>query len=138
MSNSQLNKLKSWIKNGTEVSLNPPSNMIRNSIDQIDFPPKLLLTDTQVSRLRKALAKVSLDKVINRADVLRKIMPRPKKFFGIGITLIKIEIKDIIKIIKSLESRRILLKETTKKVTSQEGGFVSFLRPWMTTGLPLV
>ena len=138
MSNSQLNKLKSWIKNGTEVSLNPPSNMIRNSIDQIDFPPKLLLTDTQVSRLRKALAKVSLDKVINRADVFRKIMPRPKNFFGIGITLIKIEIKDIIKIIKSLESRRILLKETTKKVTSQEGGFVSFLRPWMTTGLPLV
>ena len=134
MSNSQLNKLKSWIKNGTEVSLNPPSNMIRNSIDQIDFPPKLLLTDTQVSRLRKALAKVSLDKVINRADVFRKIMPRPKKFFGIGITLIKIEIKDIIKVIKSLESRRILLKETTKNVTSQEGGFVNFLRPWMTTG----
>ena len=102
--------------------------MIRNSIDQIDFPPKLLLTDTQVSRLRKALAKVSLDKVINRADVFRKIMPRPKKFFGIGITLIKIEIKDI-KVIKSLESRRILLKETTKNVTSQEGGFVNFLRP---------
>ena len=138
MSNSQLNKLKSWIKNGTEVSLNPPSNMIRNSIDQIDFPPKLLLTDTQVARLRKALAKVSLDKAINRADVFRKIMPRPKKFFGIGITLIKIEIKGIIKVIKSLESRRILLKETTKKVTSQEGGFVNFLRPWMTTGLPLV
>ena len=65
-------------------------------------------------------------------------MPRPKKFFGIGITLIKIEIKGIIKVIKSLESRRILLKETTKKVTSQEGGFVNFLRPWMTTGLPLV
>ena len=103
--------------------------MIRNSIDQIDFPPKLLLTDTQVSRLRKALAKVSLDKVINRADVFRKIMPRPKKVFGIGITLIKIEIKDIIKVIKSLESRRILLKETTKNVTSQEGGFVNFLRP---------
>ena len=56
-------------------------------------------------------------------------MPRPKKFFGIGITLIKIEIKGIIKVIKSLESRRILLKETTKKVTSQEGGFVNFLRP---------
>ena len=72
MSNSQLNKLKSWIKNGTEVSLNPPSIMIRNSIDQIDFPPKLLLTDTQVARLRKALAKVSLDKAINRADVLEK------------------------------------------------------------------
>ena len=46
--------------------------MIRNSIDQIDFPPKLLLTDTQVARLRKALAKVSLDKAINRADVLEK------------------------------------------------------------------
>ena len=42
---------------------------------------------------------------------------------GSGITLTNNEIKDIIKLIKSLENRRILLKGTTRKVTSQEGEF---------------
>ena len=40
--------------------------------------------------------------------------------------------------IKSLEDRGVLLKETTTKITSQEGGFLKFLRPLMTTGLPLM
>ena len=38
----------------------------------------------------------------------------------------------------SLENREILLKGTTKKITSQEGGFINFLRPLMRAGLPLV
>ena len=46
LSNSQLNKLKSSIKNGTEVTLYPSSNVIRNSNDETNFPHKLLLTDT--------------------------------------------------------------------------------------------
>ena len=33
LSNSQLNKLKPGIKNGTEVTLNLSSNLIRNSYD---------------------------------------------------------------------------------------------------------
>ena len=36
------------------------------------------------------------------------------------------------KVIKSLENRRILLKETARKITSQEGGFLNFHRPLMT------
>ena len=36
-----------------------------------------------------------------------------------GITLINHEIKDIIKVIKSLENRGISLKETTRKIASQ-------------------
>ena len=56
MPNSQLNKLKSGIKNGTEVTLNLSSNVIGDSNDAINFPQRLLLTDTQVSRLRKAFA----------------------------------------------------------------------------------
>ena len=36
-----------------------------------------------------------------------------------GITLIKHEIKDIIKVIKSLENRGISLKETTRKSARQ-------------------
>ena len=40
------------------------------------------------------------------------------------------------KITKSLENTGILLKGTSTKITSQEGGFLSFLRPLITTGLP--
>ena len=42
------------------------------------------------------------------------------------------------KVIKSLENRGILFKGTTRKITSQEGGFLNFLRPLMTAGLPLM
>ena len=42
------------------------------------------------------------------------------------------------KVIKSLENREILLKETTRKITRQEGGFLNFLKPLMTAGLPLI
>ena len=40
------------------------------------------------------------------------------------------------KAIKSLENRGILLKGTTRKFTSQEGGFLNFLKPLMIAGLP--
>ena len=53
LSNSQLNKLKSAIKNGTGI-LNLSSNIIGDSNDENNFPHKLLLTNTQVSKLRKA------------------------------------------------------------------------------------
>ena len=33
------------------------------------------------------------------------------------------------KVIKFLENRRISLNGTTRKITSQEGGFLNFLRP---------
>ena len=55
-----------------------------------------------------------------------------------GIALTNNEIKDIMKVITSLENRGILLKETTTKITSQEGEFLIFLRPLMTAGLPLI
>ena len=42
------------------------------------------------------------------------------------------------KVIKSIENRGILLKLTTRNITSQEGGFLNFLRPLMTAGLPLM
>ena len=57
LSNSELNKLKSGIKNGTELTLNLSSNLIGNSNDETNFSHKLLLTDTQVSKTRKILCK---------------------------------------------------------------------------------
>ena len=58
-SNSQLNKLIPAIKIGTEVTLNSSSNVVRDSNDENNFPHKLLLTNTQVSRLCKAFANNS-------------------------------------------------------------------------------
>ena len=42
------------------------------------------------------------------------------------------------KVIKSLENRGLLSKGTTRRINSQEGRFLNFLRPLMTTGLPLI
>ena len=57
LSNSQLNKLKSAIKNETEVVLRLSSNMIGNN--ETNFPHKLLLTDRQVLSLRKSFTNNS-------------------------------------------------------------------------------
>ena len=54
LSNSQLNKLKSAIKNETEVVLRLSSNMIGDN--ETNFPHKLLLTTRQVANLCKAFA----------------------------------------------------------------------------------
>ena len=70
-------------------------------------------------------------------NFIKALKSATDNFFGIKITLTDNEIKDIIKVIKSLENREILLKGTTRKCTSQ-GGFLSFVRPLMTAGLPLM
>ena len=54
--NSQLNKLKFAIKNGTGLTLNLLSNIIGDFNDENNFPHKLLLTNTKVSKLRKAFS----------------------------------------------------------------------------------
>ena len=66
MSISKLNKIKSG-KKWTEVTLNLSSNLIGNSetnfdenYDQTNFPHKLILTNIQVSKIRKAFANSSL------------------------------------------------------------------------------
>ena len=56
LSNSQLNKLKSAIKNETDVVLRISSGMVGNLKDNTNFPHKLLLTDRQVANIRKAFA----------------------------------------------------------------------------------
>ena len=56
MSKSQINKLKSGIKNGTEVILRISSNVIE---DENNFLHKFSLTNTQVSKLHKAFANNS-------------------------------------------------------------------------------
>ena len=76
LSNSQLNKLKSAIKNETEVFLRLSSNMIGDSDDKINFPHELLLTNRQVANLRKAFANyLSTDIKLSKAQLSKMIQP---------------------------------------------------------------
>ena len=56
LSNSQLKKLKSTIKNENDVVTRLSCNMIGDSIDKTNFPHELLLTSRQVFSIRKAFA----------------------------------------------------------------------------------
>ena len=102
LSNSQLNKLKSAIKNETEVVLRLSSNMIGDN--ETNFPLKLLLTNRQVSNLRKAfannssadikLSKTQLSKMIQSGGFLSRLLGPLLKT---GLPLIKNVIKPIAK-----------------------------------------
>ena len=56
LSNSQLNKLKFAKNNETEVVLRLSPSMIGDSNDEANFPYELLLTDRQISSIRKAFS----------------------------------------------------------------------------------
>ena len=72
LSNSQLNKLKSAIKNETEVVLRLSSNMIGD--DETNFSYKLLLTNRQVASLRKAFANnLSTDIKLSKIQISKMI-----------------------------------------------------------------
>ena len=84
LSNPDLNKIKSGIKNGTKVSLNLSSNVIGGFNDATNFPHKLLLINTQDSRICKAFAnglsanikfsKNQLSKMVQLSESLFNLM----------------------------------------------------------------
>ena len=59
LSNSQLDELESRIKNVNEGTLKLLSNVVGDSNDENNFLHKLLLTNTQVLKFRKAFANGS-------------------------------------------------------------------------------
>ena len=59
LSNEQLNELKSGMKNNTKVTLKNSSNVVGDSKDENNFLYKLLLTNRQLSKFRKAFANNS-------------------------------------------------------------------------------
>ena len=59
LSYSQLNKLKSGIKNSTELALKISLNAVGESNNENNFSHKLLLTSTQFSKIRTAFANGS-------------------------------------------------------------------------------
>ena len=75
--NSQVNKLKSAIKNETEVILSLSSNMIANSDDETNFPHRLLLTNRKVANLHKTFAN-------NSSTDIKSSKPRLSKMVQLG------------------------------------------------------
>ena len=84
MSNLQLKRLKSGIKNGTEVTLKLSSNVAGNYNDENSLPHKLLLTNTQASKLCKIftngssanikLSKTQLNKIGQSGGFLDRLL----------------------------------------------------------------
>ena len=103
LSNSQLNKLKSSLKNETDVVLRISSNMVSNSNDNINFAHDLLLNNRQVANIRRAfakntstdikLSKTQLSKMIQSGFLGRLLGPLLKT----GLLLIKNVIKPVTK-----------------------------------------
>ena len=84
LSTSQLNKLKSAIKNENDVVIRLSLNMIGDSNDKGNIPHELLLTNRQVSSIREAFAnnssvdikfsKAQLSKMIQSGGFLGKLL----------------------------------------------------------------
>ena len=104
LSNSQFNKLNSAITNESDVVLRISSNMVVNSNDNTNFPYELLLTNRQVSNLRKAFAKntstdiklpkTQLSKMIQSGGFLGRLLGPLLKT---GLPLMKSVIKPLAK-----------------------------------------
>ena len=74
LSNSQLSKLKSAIKNENDDVLRLSSNMVDNSNDNTNFPEESLLTNRQVANIRKAFAKnTSIDIKLSKTQLSKMI-----------------------------------------------------------------
>ena len=84
LSNSQLNKLKSAIKNENDVAIRLSPNMIGDSNDKTNFSHELLLTYRQVSSIHEAFSnnssvdikfsKTQLSKMIQSGGFLGKLL----------------------------------------------------------------
>ena len=101
LSNSQLSKLKSAIKNENDVVLRLSSNMVGNSNDNTNFPHELLLTNRQVANIRKSFAKnTSVDIKLSKTQ-LSKMIGFLGRLLGpllkTGLPLMKSVIKPLVK-----------------------------------------
>ena len=102
LSNSELSKLKSAIKNESELVLRLSTNMVGD--DETNFPHKLLLFNRQVSNLRIVfanksstnikLSKTQISSMMQSGGFLGRLLGPILK---IGFPLIKNEIKPLAK-----------------------------------------
>ena len=102
LSDSQLNRLKSAIKNETEAILRLSSNKVGD--DETNFPHKLLLTNRQVENLHEVfanksstdinLSKTQLSKIVQSGGFLGRLLGPLLKT---GLSLMKNIIKPCFK-----------------------------------------
>ena len=128
LSNSQLIKLKSEIKKETEIDLKLSSNMIGDN--ETNFPHKLLLTNRQVSNLRKAfanhlsadikLSKTQLSKMIQSGGFLGRLLGPLLKT---GLPLIK-------NVIKTLAKSVLIPFGLTAAALAADAGIQKNIRDW--------
>ena len=134
----QVSKIRKAFANGS--SANIKYNLIQSGeilgVLRVVLPYAALKAGTQelikrAPELTKGATRYFVNKGINR---LKKDFALGE---GSGITLTNNEIKEM-KVLKFLENRGILLKGTTRNITSQEGRVLNFFRLLRTTGLPLM
>ena len=112
-SDSQLNQLKEASKNATEVTLKFSSNIIGDSNDKTNFPHELLLTDRQVSKLRKIFANNSSPNIKLSKTQLSKIVQSVGFLGRILGPLIKIGLSLMVNVLKPLTKRVLIQLELT-------------------------
>ena len=123
LSNSQLNKLKSSTKNETEVVLRLSSNMIGNN--KTNFPHQLLLTDRQVSNLRKSFANNSSTDIKLSNTQLSKVIQSGgflSRFLG---PLLKTELPLIKNVIKPLAKSVSISLGLTAAASAADAGILN-------------
>ena len=122
LSNSQLNKLKSAIKNKNDVLIRLSPNTIGDSNDKDHFPHELLLTHRQVSSIRKAFtdnssvdvkfSKIQLSKMIQSGGFLGKLLG----------SLLKTELPLIKNVITSLAKSALVPLGITAAASAADAG----------------
>ena len=120
LSNSQLNKSKSAIKNETEIVLRLLSNIIGDN--ETNFPQKLLLSNRQVSNHRKAFANhLSVDIKLSKTQ-LSKIIQLGRFLGRLLDPLLKTGLPSIKNVIKPLAKSVLIPLGLTAAASAADAG----------------
>ena len=111
---TQFSKIRKTFANGLSANIKFSKTQLFKMIQSGGFNILDLMNPAQVvykigNKAKDLSNNMSLDDVIKTSDISRNYFPDFQGILGTGITLTNDEIKDI-KVIKSLENRRILLK----------------------------
>ena len=120
LSNSQFNKLKSAIKNETEVVLRLSSDMIGDN--ETNFPHQLLPTDRQVSTLHKVFASGSSTDIKLSKSQLSKMIQSGGLVGRLVNPLLKTQLPLIKTVIKPLPKSVLIPLGSTAVASAADAG----------------
>ena len=132
-SNSELLKLKLRINDGTQVTFSLSSDVIDDSNEEIEFSPKFLLTDRQVSRLPEYYANKSSVSMKLSKTLLSK-MAQLERFLGILFgTLLKSGLLLMIVVLNSLAKLVLVPVKLTAPASATDAAIQkeSLYQEWM-------